>query len=83
MVFNNGIVLQYGYLSSVGQGGSVKVTLPKAYTTTNYGSFSCPYTSTNIWANAASHSKTTTSFYVMNVANRGGNRAYHWFAIGY
>lgn len=83
MVINNEILLQYGYLSSVAQGGSKTVTFPKAFTTKKYASFSCPYTKDNLWANAATKSKTVTTVQVFNISNTGGNRAYHWYCIGF
>ena len=82
-VFNNKVVLQWGYLSSVAQGGSVKVTLPKAFTSTKYASFAIPYSSTNTWANGGTHSKTKTTVDIINITNAGGNRPYHWFVIGF
>ena len=76
------MIIQYGYLDKVAQGKSVQVTLPKAYSNTNYITLSCPYTTSNSFANPATNGKTVSSFCVLNITNTGSAPVYHWISIG-
>lgn len=76
-------MLQYGYISGTAAGSSVAITLPTAYTTTKYSTVASPYTTTNSWADAATNTKSTTGFKILNITNTGTKPPYHWFTIGY
>lgn len=79
--FNNGIIIQWGEVS-IGGNSTAVVTLPIAFTNTNYQcSATCNVVSTGDDQNVSIGEKTTTTIKVSN--GIGGTRTVMWIAIGY
>lgn len=79
--FSNGIIIQWGRVSIDATSNST-ITLPTAFTSTNYKVTATIYSTTaTSQKNVSVYNYTTTSFIMYN--GQGGTMSYDWIAIGY
>ena len=79
--FNNGLIIQWGRVS-VGNTSKTTVTLPVAFTSTNYKVSGNIYSTTaTSQKNDSAYNYTTTTFDLFN--GQGGTCDYDWIAVGY
>lgn len=84
-VFPGGLIVQWGVTSTMNNNATLSVTLPVAYTTTNFGVIASRIRVSG--QNASSiQSISTTSFNILNYESytgSGGQSIYYWWSIGY
>ena len=84
--FPDGLIIQWGRVTGMGDGTEKTVTLPTPFTTTNYsisGSTSYHQTSGDKGSSWRVYTLSTTSFKIQSAFEQSGNNIIYWSAIGY
>ena len=79
----NGIIIQWGITSTLSAKAEATVTLPIAFTSTNYKVTGSANYSETKYATVGVHTLTTTSFKLLNITNVSSSCPFHWIAVGY
>lgn len=81
--FSNGIIVQWGITNSLSAKATATVTLPIAFSNTNYKVTASAYYADTKYATPGINTLTTTTFKLLNITNVSSNCPFHWIAVGY
>lgn len=84
--FSNGIIIQWGNVSGMGNGTEKTVTLPTAFTSSNFsvgGSADYYQGAGDKGSTWRTHSYSTTSFKIQSKFEQNGGHIIWWIAVGY